>query len=90
MQVSYSIADCFHVAAIPVIASFTPKGEIAPVYVRIEEEPLKVHSYFVLDRNIAGISFSCKLECHGIIRTVELYYSFSEHTWFQSHYIPFT
>ena len=64
--------DYLQMQTVPVIASFNDAGQIKPLYVGIDGERYKVHSYWVRRSFSNQIEFQCKLADQGILRPVIL------------------
>ena len=80
-QVSYTSYDYAPVEIIPVIASFDSEGHIRPLYVRIGEEPLKVHSFWVKPSFVNLIEFRCKLIDGDCLKPLAITYHQAECVW---------
>lgn len=77
---TYTSYELSNSTLVPVIASFDPMGNIAPLYVRINHEPYKILYYHRID--VLGIpTFNCKIEFYGRCREIKLTYHFREHIW---------
>ena len=58
---SYTSYDYMPVKIVPVIASFDSKGQIRPLYVRIDEASYKICSCFLRNRFANLLEFSCRI-----------------------------
>ncbi len=72
----------FHGAkAVPVVASFSKEGQIKPLYVRIEDESVKVLSSKVIAVSMHAIAFTAIVVSNNIQRTIKLLYKTNENIW---------
>ena len=80
-RVSYTSFDYKPVTIVPVIASFDSEGHIAPLYVRINGEAYKIHSFWVscTFRNI--VDFKCKVIDGDSIKPLSLTFYRDEGMW---------
>ena len=76
--------------AVDVNATFNTIGAIKPIYVRLEDEEHKLHTYkiqgieYTKEDNRAGINtliFVCYIEDEDIKKQLKLSYSLSSHKW---------
>lgn len=76
----YTSYELSNSTLVPVIASFDPLGNIAPLYVRINHEPYKILCFHRID--VGGFPvFNCKIEFYGRCRDIRLTYHHKEHLW---------
>lgn len=82
-NISKSAMDLPHdpITVISVIASFDSEGRIKPLYVRIGDSALKVHSFYERRKFANQIEFICTVEVHDFIRPVELTFHQRECMW---------
>lgn len=75
---------------IDVNATFNVLGEIKPIYVRLEDDQHKLHTYKIQgieyqkeDKRAGNISliFVCNIEVEGIKKHLELAYNIASHKW---------
>ena len=91
MIVSHSIFDIKEYKALQVIASFTSKGLMKPIYVRIDDITYQVTSCNKLHENLSIMNFKCTIDDDRFSKTIYLAYSKTEHAWFLTpKYKPFT
>lgn len=79
--VSYTSTDYVPNDIVPVIASFDTEGHIAPLYVRIDGNPLKIESYWAssIYRNV--VEFRCKVSNNGYLKPLLLCFHRQEGMW---------
>ena len=91
MIVSHSIFDIKEYKALQVIASFTTKGIMKPIYVRIIDISFQVISFSILHENLSTLDYKCTINDNGISKIIYLIYAKTEHAWFLTpEYKPFT
>lgn len=91
MIILHSIFDIKEYEAIQVIASFTTKGLMKPIYVRINDITFQVISCSILHENLSTLDYKCTINDNGISKIIYLIYAKTEHAWFlTSKYKPFT
>lgn len=66
---------------VSVIASFDSKGHIKPLYVRIGDEPLKVHSSWIRPTRPGMVVFHCNVEDGNQMKPLILTYHPKENVW---------
>lgn len=81
-MISGSIYDMPNLTAVPVIASFSEKGELRPLYFGYEHESIKILSYKITGTQTFNTRFQCEYENYGTRKQVELYYNDKTRTWF--------
>ena len=80
--VSYSLHDSAHLKIVPVISSFDKEGNITPLYVRIEGEPLKIYNAYQVESPYQLLHFKCEVMVYdNCVRPLDLMYHVNEHTW---------
>ncbi|MCR4587163.1 MAG: hypothetical protein K5682_02035 [Lachnospiraceae bacterium] len=81
--VSYTNFDYTGEKLIPVIASFDTKGNVRPLYVRMEGIPRKIRSFALQTRFHNAMEFYCMVELEEAGRQVplQLTYYFEEKIW---------
>lgn len=82
MIVSHSIFDIKEYKALQVIASFTSKGLMKPIYVRIDGITYQVTSCNKLHENLSIMNFKCTIDNDGFSKTIYPAYPKTEHAWF--------
>lgn len=84
MVISKSVYDSPNIRCVPVIASFSSKGEIKPLYATINESQLKIDSYTVHIPSDGKnwVHFLCSVVDYGIRKEIILKYNITEHAWF--------
>lgn len=73
--------DYLQMQTIPVIASFNDEGQIKPLYVGIDGERYKVHSYWVRRSFSNQIEFQCKLIVGDTLKIIIITYYLNECVW---------
>lgn len=78
---SYTSIDHTPSDIVPVIASFDAEGHIAPLYVRIDGNALKIESYWAssIYRNV--VEFRCKVSDNGYLKPLLLCFHRQEGMW---------
>lgn len=66
---------------VSVIASFDTEGHVRPLYVRIGEEPYKVHSSWLKPSFRGILEFRCKIIDGNRLKPLILEYHQSENVW---------
>lgn len=66
---------------VPVIASFDSDGHVKPLYVRINGEPLRVHSSWVKPSYLGTIEFECKVIDGDYLKPLSLTYHRQDCVW---------
>lgn len=79
--ISHNSHDYTPVRIIPVIASFNEDGQIKPLYVGIDGERYKIHSYWIRRSFSNQIEFSCKLIWGETLQTIVITYYMNECIW---------
>lgn len=77
-----NILDTPNLRCVPVIASFSSNGEIAPLYTNINSIQLKIESFKIKNEFDLWIQFSCKVIDNNIQKQIILIYNTREHAWF--------
>ena len=73
--------DYLQMQTVPVIASFNDEGQIKPLYVGIDGERYKVHSYWVRRSFSNQIEFQCKLIVGDTLKIIIITYYLNECVW---------
>ena len=82
-MISECLAICSHLICVPVIASFSSKGEIKPLYVSVSGVQLKIENFTIEnDRDFVWSNFFCVVIDNDIKNRIKLCYHFQEHAWF--------
>ncbi len=85
--VSYTNFDYTGEKLIPVIASFDGKGNVKPLYVRLEGVPRKVRSFSLHAKFHNALEFRCMVELpeqlqgQGSLVPLQVTYYFEEKVW---------
>lgn len=79
--ISYTAYDVKPTKIVPVIASFDAEGHIKPLYVRIGELSLKVHSSWIKPASKNILEFNCELEDDDRLKPLILTYYRNEMVW---------
>ena len=66
---------------VSVIASFDTNGHVKPLYVRINQESLKVHSSWMKPSFHGFLEFQCKVIDNGCLKPLALSYRKNENVW---------
>lgn len=80
-KVSYTSFDYAPVDIVPVIASFDSEGHIKPLYVRINNEILKIDSCWVSSTFHNTTEFKCKVIDNNRIKPLKLTFHATESMW---------
>lgn len=80
-KVSYTSYDCKNNTLVSVIASFDTEGYIRPLYVRIGNESLKIHSSWIKPSFSESMEYSCKVIDEGVLKPLILTYHKRENVW---------
>jgi len=80
-RVSYGLNDCPHLKIVSVIASFDSAGSIMPLYVRIGEESLKIHTAYQADSTYSLLHFNCEVMDYDRVKPIKLTYHIGDHKW---------
>ena len=73
----------FHTAKlVSVIASFNTDGKIKPLYIRMNEDPVKVLSSKVIQTTLHMIAFEVIVDDYGQQRIIQLLYKINESVWY--------
>ncbi len=67
---------------VPVIASFSTKGGVQPLYFQFDEKTIKVMSVHWCEKKYDAFYFECTAELDGYIREVNLTFFPNENRWF--------
>lgn len=67
---------------VPVIASFSTKGGVQPLYFQFDEKTIKVMSVHWCEKKYNAFHFECTAELDGYIREVNLTFFPNENRWF--------
>lgn len=67
---------------VSVIASFDNKGNIYPLYVRIDGVSLKILSYVLTESTGYSRSFECRVQDNDYYKNIRLSYHISSLAWF--------
>ena len=77
-MISECLASCSHLTCVPVIASFSSKGEIKPLYVSVSGVQLKIENFTIEnDRDFVWSNFFCVVIDNDIKKTNQIMLSFS-------------
>lgn len=79
--VSYTAYDVKPNTIVPVIASFDTEGHVKPLYVRIGELSLKVHSSWLKPSFQNVFEFNCKVVDGDCLKPLILTYYRNEMVW---------
>lgn len=66
---------------VSVIASFDTDGHVKPLYVRVNQESLKVHSSWMRPSFHGFLEFQCKVIDNGCLKPLTLSYHKNENVW---------
>jgi len=79
--ISYGLQDCPHLKPVSVISSFDAKGNILPLYVRLEEESLKIYNAYQLASTMRVLNFNCEVMDGDKVKPLKLSYHIADLTW---------
>ncbi|MDO4166981.1 MAG: hypothetical protein Q4D32_06225 [Eubacteriales bacterium] len=81
MKISYTSFDYKACDTVPVIASFDAEGHIKPLYVRIQDTPYKIDSYWIKSQYANSTEFFCKVINRDKLTPLSLTYHAEEGVW---------
>lgn len=81
MDTNQIIYEFYGAKAVPVVASFSKEGQVKPLYVRIENESVKILSTKVIATSMHAIAFTAIVVSNNIQRTIKLLYKTNENIW---------
>lgn len=67
---------------VPVIASFSTKGGVQPLYFQFDEKTIKVMSVHWCEKKYDSFRFECTAELDGYVREVNLTFFPADNRWF--------
>lgn len=67
---------------VPVIASFSTKGGVQPLYFQFDEKTIKVMSVHWCEKKYDSFRFECTAELGGYVREVNLTFFPADNRWF--------
>lgn len=73
--------DCNTSEIVSVIASFDTDGHVKPLYVRINQESLKVHSSWMKPSFRGVLEFQCKVIDNDCLKPLTISYYKNENVW---------
>lgn len=73
--------DCNTSEIVSVIASFDTDGHVKPLYVRINQESLKVHSSWMKPSFRGVLEFQCKVIDNDCLKLLTISYYKNENVW---------
>ena len=76
-----NLRDMGSIELVSVIASFDTEGHIRPLYIRIGEDSLKVHSSWLKPSYAQQHEFQCRVVDQGVLKPIKLTYYEKEATW---------
>ena len=79
--ISHNSHDYTPVKIVPVIASFNEDGQIKPLYIGINGECYKIHSYWIRHSFSNQIEFSCKIIWGQTLQAMIITYYMNECIW---------
>lgn len=79
--VSYGLHDCTHLRMVSVISSFDKEGNIKPLYVRIDGEPLKIYNAYLSNSTYSLLHFKCEVMTNDRVQPLMLMYHVNDHKW---------
>lgn len=82
MEYSEPIYEFHNAKLVSVIASFNTDGKVKPLYVRMNEEPVKVLSSKVIQTTLHMIAFEVIVDDYGRQRIIRLLYKTNESVWY--------
>lgn len=81
-MISDAMKNASHIKPVPVIASFSSKGELVPLYTTINGVKLKIEQPFITREMHEWIHFTCFVVDNNIRKQIQLMYKTSESVWF--------
>lgn len=82
MEYSEPIYEFHNAKLVSVIASFNTDGKVKPLYVRMNEEPVKVLSSKVIQTTLHMIAFEVIVDDYGRQRIIRLLYKINKSVWY--------
>ena len=80
--ISKGLRDCSHLRLVSVIASFDTGGTIVPLYVRIDEESLKIYNATLTNVSTYKLyTFDCEVMDGDMVKPLRLTYHLEENVW---------
>lgn len=79
--VSTGLKDCSHLKVVSVISSFDCDGNIKPLYVRIDDTSLKIHTSYLSESYYRIYTFQCEVMDNDIVKPLKLTYHTNECLW---------
>lgn len=79
--VSYGLNNSTHLVMVSVISSFDKEGNIIPLYVRIDGEPLKIYNAYLSNSTYSLLHFKCEVMSNDCVLPLMLYYHVHDHKW---------
>lgn len=70
-----------HLKLVPVIASFNTEGIIKPLYVRIDDEEIKIWRVFPAESNTSILTFRCEVMDGDLVKEIKISYHMREMVW---------
>lgn len=66
---------------VPIIASFSDKGKICPLYIKVDGERYHIESYRVINNIHPWLSFQCRITANNLRKEFELSFHEELHLW---------
>ena len=76
-----TIQECNHLKIVPVISSFDSKGNIIPLYIRVDGEELKIYNPFLYESTYELMTFQCEVLDYNRVKQIRLSYHIGKHLW---------
>ena len=81
MIISTGLKDCSHLKIVPVISSFDCDGHIIPLYIRINDESLRVYNVTQSDSTFRLLVFHCDILIDDTFLPLTLLYHINDILW---------
>ncbi len=66
---------------VPVIASFSTKGGIQPLYFQFDDKTVRIHSVHWCEKKYDAFHFECTAELDGYVREINLAFFPADNRW---------
>ena len=76
-----TINECNHLKIIPVISSFDSKGNIVPLYIRVDGESMKIYNPFLVESTYERLTYQCDVLNWNRVKSIKLSYHIEKHVW---------
>lgn len=76
-----NLNECKHLKIVPVISSFDSKGNIVPLYLRVDGVSLKIYNPFLYESTYERLTFQCDVLDYNRVKQIRLSYHIEKHLW---------